>query len=100
MYEWDLGEFFASQDDANGFCDELESKSTNFKQQYEKQLYALSQEKFDEAIAEYEILNESAAKVLSYAHLMFSKDTSKGAILAHFEDRVTKIEENLLFFFF
>ncbi len=98
MYEWDLGEFFASQDDANGFCDELESKSANFKQQYEKQLYALSQEKFDEAIAEYEILNESAAKVLSYAHLMFSKDTSKGAILAHFEDRVTKIEENLLFF--
>ena len=45
MYEWDLGEFFASQDDANGFCDELESKSANFKQQYEKQLYALSQEK-------------------------------------------------------
>ena len=98
MYEWDLSEFFASLDDADSFCDELESKSAEFKQKYENQLYALNQDKFDEAIKKYEILNENAAKVLSYAHLMFSKDTSKGSVLAHFEDKITKIEENLLFF--
>ena len=98
MYEWDLKEFFASDKDADALCDELGVKTSEFKAKYEKQLYGLSQDDFDEAIKLYESLNESAAKVLSYVHLMFSKDTSKGAVLAHFEERISKIEENLLFF--
>ena len=58
----------------------------------------LSDEEFLNALNEYENLLENIARVQIYVSLVFSKDTSKGAFYAKFDELSSKAQNHLLFF--
>lgn len=96
--KWKLEEFFASQNEASEFCENLKEQVAEFEEKYKNCLYDLDDEEFLESLKTYESLCEQISKVMSWAHLSFAKDTRKGALLSKFEELTTKLEEHLLFY--
>ncbi len=94
--DWDLSLFFG--DKIGEFIDGLSSQIDEFNGEFKGRLQDLSPNDFSLAIARYDELCSKVSKVMSYAHLSFAKDTSKGAFLAKYEDICAKLEEKLLFF--
>ena len=95
---WNLTEFFENESQASEFCMNLLAEAEGFEKEYKNNLFALSDEDFEEALRKYESISERASKAISWAHLSFAKDTRKGALQAKFEEFYTKIDEKLLFF--
>ncbi|KAA6229460.1 M3 family oligoendopeptidase [Campylobacter sp. LR264d] len=97
MLEWDLSVLFKDENDLLDYTQDTISKSLAFKEN-EGKLKNLSNDEFLNVLLEFEKLNLALNKIMTYAYLVFAKDTSKGVFLAKFEEESKKIEENLLFF--
>lgn len=95
---WDLTIFFKNLDELDKFSKITEEKALKFNQTYNSNLNNLNPDDFLLAIKEYEDITCNLNKIMSYAQLSFAKDTSKGALLAKYEEICTKIEEKMLFF--
>ena len=95
---WDLSKFFASIDELDAFCLNLQKNANEFNSKFNKNLNSLNPNEFKTAISEYEQILADIGKIMSYAYLKFAKDTSQGAFLAKYEEICTKIEEQILFF--
>lgn len=95
---WDLTIFFKNLDKLDKFSKITEEKALKFNQTYNSNLNDLNPDDFLLAIKEYEDITCNLNKIMSYAQLSFAKDTSKGALLAKYEEICTKIEEKMLFF--
>ena len=95
---WDLSKFFASSDELDTFCLNLQKNANEFNSKFNKNLNSLNPNEFKTAIGEYEQILADIGKIMSYAYLKFAKDTSQGAFLAKYEEICTKIEEQILFF--
>nr|WP_250209327.1 M3 family oligoendopeptidase [Campylobacter hyointestinalis] len=95
---WDLTIFFKNLDELDKFSKITEEKALKFNQTYNSNLNNLNPDDFLLAIKEYEDIACNLNKIMSYAQLSFAKDTSKGALLAKYEEICTKIEEKMLFF--
>lgn len=95
---WDLTIFFKNLDELDKFSKITEEKALKFNQTYNSNLNDLNPDDFLLAIKEYEDITCNLNKIMSYAQLSFAKDTSKGALLAKYEEICTKIEEKMLFF--
>ncbi|RAZ26239.1 M3 family oligoendopeptidase [Campylobacter hyointestinalis] len=98
MMTWDLTIFFKNLDELDKFSKITEEKALKFNQTYNSNLNNLNPDDFLLAIKEYEDITCNLNKIMSYAQLSFAKDTSKGALLAKYEEICTKIEEKMLFF--
>ncbi|PPB55722.1 M3 family oligoendopeptidase [Campylobacter hyointestinalis] len=98
MMTWDLTIFFKNLDELDKFSKITEEKALKFNQTYNSNLNNLNPDDFLLAIKEYEDIACNLNKIMSYAQLSFAKDTSKGALLAKYEEICTKIEEKMLFF--
>ncbi|RAZ48411.1 M3 family oligoendopeptidase [Campylobacter hyointestinalis] len=98
MMTWDLTIFFKNLDKLDKFSKITEEKALKFNQTYNSNLNDLNPDDFLLAIKEYEDITCNLNKIMSYAQLSFAKDTSKGALLAKYEEICTKIEEKMLFF--
>ncbi|TKX33086.1 M3 family oligoendopeptidase [Campylobacter aviculae] len=98
MTQWDLSVLFKNENELENKMSECIEKSEFFKKTFENKLETLSANDFLNTLKEYENLNLSLSKIMTYVYLCFAKDTSKGSFYAKYEQECKKAEENLLFF--
>ncbi|MPV76917.1 M3 family oligoendopeptidase [Campylobacter hepaticus] len=98
MLEWDLSTLFKNKDELKNFTQKHIQTSLNFKKNYENKLQTLGTKEFLQALKDYENLNQALGKIMTYAYLLFAKNTQNGSFYAKYEEECKKIEENLLFF--
>ncbi len=95
---WDLTHLFSSENAAKEFLKHTEVKAKEFEKKYKNRLYTLNENEFLESLKEYEEILENIGRSLTYVYLEFATDTSKGNVLAEFQQLATKIEEHLIWF--
>ena len=96
--EWNLNALFTSQEHAKSICQNTLEEAKNFNKHYQGRLGSISPNEFESILVQYEQLCENLGSVMTYAFLLFAKDTSNGALYADFEQRVNKAQNELLFF--
>ncbi|WP_169942028.1 M3 family oligoendopeptidase [Campylobacter sp. RM15925] len=98
MTSWDLKPLFKDEKELEKSALNLKKECEKFEKTYSDKFANLNTNEFLKAFSEYEKLLAKISKVMTYAFLVFAKDTSKGAFYAKFEEIATKAQENLLFF--
>ena len=98
MNVWDLTPLFKNEKELEIAALSLQNECEKFEAKYSDKFLNLSDEEFLNALNEYEILLENIARVQIYVGLVFSKDTSKGAFYAKFDELSSKAQNHLLFF--
>lgn len=96
--EWNLNALFTSQENAKTACEETLQAAKDFNAHYQGKLSSIAPNEFESILAQYEQLCENLGGVMTYAFLLFAKDTNNGALYADFEQRVNKAQNELLFF--
>ena len=101
--EWDLSDFYASQDSPQISKDftKLEKLCTDFHKAYEGKVVKLNAAQLAKAIAEYEVMQELFGKIGSYAGLRFAKNMSDPAIAQFYQnvqEKITILSSTILFF--
>ena len=100
---WDLSDLYAGVDDPQIEQDitATDARAAEFAARYRGQVTSLSADALFEAIAAYENLVESAHKLASFAHLLWSTNTGNpqyGALLQRITEWSARLEQQLLFF--
>jgi len=98
MNVWDLTPLFKNEKELEISAISLQNECEKFEAKYSDKFLNLSDEEFLNALNEYENLLENIARVQIYVSLVFSKDTSKGAFYAKFDELSSKAQNHLLFF--
>jgi oligoendopeptidase F len=101
--EWDLGDLYPGRDSAALKRDiaASEKDAARFRERYEGKLAGLSGAGLAEAIAEYERLQETLGRIMSYASLAYSTDMADaetGRFFQNMQETVNAIATVLLFF--
>ncbi len=96
--KWDLNALFNSISEAEEFLKQAEFKAQEFEKKYKNRLYTLSSDEFLDVLKEYEDILENVGRSLTYIYLKFATDSSKGSLLALFQELATKTEEHLIWF--
>lgn len=94
--KWDLESLFKSQDSLDSFVGKLQTKATSFEKKYSGNLSSVDD--FEVVISEYEDILEGIGRIMTYAFLLFAKDSSNGAYYAKYELVANKIQDSLVFF--
>ncbi|MGH1601553.1 M3 family oligoendopeptidase [Campylobacter majalis] len=95
---WDLKALFKDNKTLDCFLINLKSEILAFNTKFNTNLSKLSKDEFIKAFSEYERLTSCISKVMTYAFLVFAKDTKNGAFYAKYDEECTKAQEKLLFF--
>jgi oligoendopeptidase F len=100
---WDLNDLYAAPTDPRIEADLKTAKTASeaFEAQYKSKLTALSGAQLAAALHEFERIEEILGRVLSYAQLLFSADSSDpaaGKFYQTMSERATDISTHLLFF--
>jgi len=95
---WDLSALFNSPIEAEEFLKQAVFRAKEFEKKYKNRLYTLSADEFLEVLKEYEDIWENIGRSLTYIYLLFATDTSKGPLLAKFQEIATKAQEHLIWF--
>ncbi len=100
---WDLTDLYPGPDDpaVNADLSQAEQQAQVFATTYEGKLGSLSGAALAAAIAEYERIEEGLGRLMSYAQLLFSGDSTDPALGRFYQtvsERVTAISSHLLFF--
>ena len=95
---WDLSALFNSIPEAEEFLKKAKFLAQDFEKNYKNRLYTLSPEEFLECLKKYENILENVGRSLTYVYLIFATDSSKGNILAKFQEMATKTEEHSIWF--
>jgi oligoendopeptidase F len=106
--EWDLSHLYAAMD-APAFRDDMErvaKLSSEFSGRYKGRLTALAESQdasrlLHEAVAGYEALDDMMGKLMSYAGLVYSGDTTdpkRAKFYGDAQERITAVSTDLLFF--
>ena len=98
MNVWDLTPLFKNEKELETSALSLQNECEKFEAKYSDKFLNLNDEEFLAALSEYENLLENIARVQIYVSLVFSKDTSKGAFYAKFDELSSKAQNHLLFF--
>ncbi|MCR4942343.1 MAG: M3 family oligoendopeptidase [Campylobacter sp.] len=98
MYTWDLSALFKDEKELEKFSEEVDKECKNFQKKYENNFENLSENDVIKALEIYENLNEKLVKIMTYAYLKFAADTNTGGFYAKYNEKCTKIEQNLVFF--
>ena len=77
--QWDLNDLYASINDSKLSSDkiEIEELTESFINKYQNKIATLSSEKLNEAIRDYQTINQKLGKLYSYVSLTFSINTDK-----------------------
>ncbi|UEM06559.1 M3 family oligoendopeptidase [Skermanella rosea] len=100
---WDLGDLYPGQDsDAlKADLDRMEKASKDFHRSYNGKLADLSGAQLGSAVAQYEEIDETLSRIMSYAHLVYAgdmNDPNVGKFFQGIQERVNGISTHLLFF--
>src|SRR5271165_3083414 len=100
---WDLSDLYSAPDSANLRADlrEAEASAIAFKDRYGGKLGAIPGSELATAIKEYERIEEVLGRIMSYAQLLFSSDSSNavyGQFYQTMSERTTEIGSHLIFF--
>ena len=100
---WDLSDLYASPEDPAlaADLDRAEAAARGFAERHAGRLGALSGDALAAAIAEYERIEETLGKAMSYAQLVFAgdaQDPANGRFYQTVQERVTAISSHLVFF--
>jgi oligoendopeptidase F len=100
---WNLADLYAGPTDPQIDTDltTTGTRSDAFETRYRGQLASLRGSELASAIQEYEVIEESLGRVMSFAQLLFSADSSNpshGKFYQTMSERVTVITAHLLFF--
>ncbi|WP_170000197.1 M3 family oligoendopeptidase [Campylobacter sp. RM9328] len=98
MSKWDLTPLFKNTQELENFTSKTKLNCEKFKAKFEKKLALLNEQDFKNSIENYESLLSDISKIMTYALLVFAKDTKQGAFYAKFDEECTKAQQNLLFF--
>ena len=101
--EWDLADLYPGRDSAELKRDleRSEADADAFRQRYEGKLATLSGPTLGRAVADYERLQETLGRVMSYAHLAYAGDMADpelGRFFQNMQEKVNAISTLLLFF--
>lgn len=101
--EWDLSDFYDAPKSATVVKDftRLEKLCADFKKAYEGKVAGLSGDALYKAIAEYEMIQELAGKLGSYASLLFAKhmtEPSRAQFYQNTSEKLTTLSSQILFF--
>ncbi len=101
--EWDLADLYPGPDspELTGDLASLVTGAAAFRVRYQGRLGELSGAGLGAAVAEYERLQETAGRIMSYAELMRAGDVADPEIARFFQtmhERITEISTELLFF--
>jgi oligoendopeptidase F len=100
---WDLADLYRSPDskELKADIDRARKESQAFEKAHRGKLAKMSGRNLAAAIAEYERIDESLSRIMSYAGLLYSADMSDPGIARFFQsmqETVTAIATHLLFF--
>jgi oligoendopeptidase F len=100
---WDLSDLYPGQDsDAlKADLDRMEKASKDFYKSYNGKLASLEGAALGSAIAQYEEIDETLSRIMSYAHLVYAGDMNDplvGKFFQGIQERVNGISTHLLFF--
>src|SRR5579872_7397964 len=100
---WDLSDLYQAPDSPRLQADlvEAEASARAFKDHYNGKLAASMGHDLAAAIQEYERIEEVLGRIMSYAQLLFSSDSTNAAYGQFYQtmsERVTDISSHLLFF--
>ena len=100
---WDLRDLYPAPDSPELFADlgQAEASARAFAATYAGTLASLSGAALAAAIAEYESIEETLGRIISYAQLLFSADSTNAEIGRFYQtmnERVTRISSDVLFF--
>ncbi|GAB6045298.1 M3 family oligoendopeptidase [Caminibacter profundus] len=95
---WDLSALFSSINEAEEFLKQAIFKAKEFEKKYKNRLYTLTPQEFTEILKEYEDIWENIGRTLTFVYLEFATDSSKGHILAKFQELANLAEEHLIWF--
>ncbi len=100
---WDLSDLYPGQDsDAlKADLDRMEKASKDFYKSYNGKLAILEGAALGSAIAQYEEIDETLSRIMSYAHLVYAGDMNDplvGKFFQGIQERVNGISTHLLFF--
>jgi oligoendopeptidase F len=100
---WDLSDLYPAPDSATLQADlaEADAAARAFKERYTGKLATSSGATLAAAIKEYERIEEVLGRIMSYAQLLFSSDSSSsvyGQFYQTMNERVTEISSHLIFF--
>jgi oligoendopeptidase F len=100
---WDLSDLYGSLDSPalTQDLEEAKQRAAAFQQSYAGKLAGQSAAGLAEALQRYEAIEEILGRVMSYAQLLFSGDSSNATIARFYQsmsERVTEITTDLLFF--
>ena len=100
---WDLADLYPGRDSAElkRDLDGSTAGAAAFRRRYETKLAALSGPALAEAVAEYEGLQETLGRIMSYAYLVYAgnmTDAEIGGFFQNMQEKVNAISTELLFF--
>jgi oligoendopeptidase F len=100
---WDLADLYDSIDSPALVRDlaEAKAKAAAFRSAFAGKLGALSGAELAAALSRFEAIEETLGRIMSYAQLLFSSDSSDAKIARFYQsmsERVTDISTDLLFF--
>jgi oligoendopeptidase F len=101
--EWDLADLYPGRDSAElaGDLAASESEAAALRARYEGKLATLSGAALGGAVADYERLQETLGRIMSYAYLVYAGDMGDAEIGRFFQtmqERVNAITSTILFF--
>ena len=95
---WDLSALYENEAALNQDLENAKQRAKSFEGVCKGKLKALHVNEFLEAIREYESINETLGRIMTYDFLQFATDSDKGGFYAKYQNEYTKIAEYLLFF--
>lgn len=100
---WDLTDLYNGTDDPQLQKDKqrLSEQAQSFADRYKGQITKLSAADLNQALQQYEAINEKLYKIRSFAHLHWATDTSdatRGKLLQESTELVSEINQMLVFF--
>ena len=100
---WNLGDLYSgpkSQALARDLT-RAEGRAARFEKTYKGKLARMSGKRLGAAVSEYEVIDESLGKVMSYAQLLYAADVASPRVAQFYQtlvERVNGISTGLLFF--
>jgi oligoendopeptidase F len=100
---WDLTDLYEGTDDSRIEADvaEAETDAAAFRERYHGAVAGLDADALAEAVAEYERIESSLVRPLTFAHLVFATnmaDPARGALVARLGEKAAALDTQLLFF--
>jgi oligoendopeptidase F len=101
--EWDLADLYPGRDspELRRDLEALAADAASFRARYEEKLAALSGDELGAAVAEYERMQETAGRIMSYADLLRAGNVADPVIAQFFQtmhERINAVATELLFF--